>query len=125
MNYNELQQIVRHIRKNLECPICQHHYDNSGIEVLSTFDDQGLFHLSCSHCQNQVMAHVTISPEESILTKTSETHQQKISAERSVSDRHHRKINSTVEQVSANDVIDIHSFLSEFNGDFKSLFSNK
>ncbi len=121
MNYDELQQIVRYIRKNLQCPICQKNYLNRGIEVLSTFDDQGLFHLNCTHCTNQVMVHVTISDDEAIMTQTAESHQQKITAEKSLSERKHRSINIG-ENVTINDVIDIHSFLNEFNGDFKSLF---
>lgn len=122
MNYNELQQIVRYIRKNLPCSSCDKPYHNEEIEVLSTFDDQGLFNLSCHKCTNQLLVHITISDQENHL-KTGKTRQQIIRAHRSIAEDSVKSTSNA--KINSNDVIDIHTFLNNFNGDFKKLFSPK
>ncbi len=120
MNYSELQQIIRYIRKSLPCSQCKKAYTNDNIEVLSTFDDQALFHLNCSHCTNQIIVHVTISDQETTLTSKETDTQQIIQAKKAMNERAHRSIGKA--DITLNDVIDIHQFLNTFNGDFKSLF---
>ena len=68
MNFSELSQIVKYLKKTLPCNSCQKHYDPADIEVLSTFDDQGLFSLKCPTCQNQLLVHITISDDEKNLS---------------------------------------------------------
>lgn len=124
MNFSELQQIVKYLRKTLPCSHCQSSYDNEGIEVLSTFDDQGLFNLNCPKCKHQLLVHITISDEEKNLSDPEKANQQTIRAHRSINDKD-ITASFPVNQISTNDVIDMHTFLNQFNGDFKKLFSNK
>lgn len=125
MNYNELQQIVRYIRKNLPCSHCEKAYHNEEIEVLSTFDDQGLFNLSCHKCHNQILVHITISDQETHLSTPGKARQQIIRAHRSITEKDTANALAGNNGINSNDVIDIHTFLNNFNGDFKKLFSPK
>jgi hypothetical protein len=124
MNFSELQQIIRYLRKTLPCSQCQASYDNESIEVLSTFDDQGLFNLNCQKCHHQLLVHITISDDEKNLSDPKKTGKQTIRAHRSITEK---DITASFpgNQISSNDVIDMHTFLNKFNGDFKKLFSNK
>ena len=124
MNFSELQQIIKYLKKTLPCAECQHVYDNEGIEVLSTFDDQGLFNLNCHQCNNQILVHITISDEERDLSEPKKSGKQTIRAHRAINDKD-ITTNISGKQISTNDVIDMHTFLNKFNGDFKKLFSNK
>jgi len=122
MNFSELSQIIRYLRKTLPCSQCQAQYENESIEVLSTFDDQGLFNLNCAKCQNQLLVHITISDEERHMSEPKKKGRQVIRAHRSISDKDidahiHGKI------ISTDDVISMHSFLNQFDGNFKELFS--
>ena len=103
MDYSELREIIRHIKHIIPCNICKHLFSNENIQVLSTFHNEWLFHFRCHNCKNQLLVHVIII--------------------------HHLKKNNlnisvhNVAPISPNDVIDIHNFLKQFDGDFKKLFS--
>lgn len=124
MNFSELSQIVKYLKKTLPCSTCQASYANDGIEVLSTFDDQGLFSLECEKCQTQLLVHITISDEERNLSDPSKKGRQIIRAHRAISDRDiETHIHGHI--ISTDDVISMHTFLRQFNGDFKELFSKQ
>ncbi len=124
MNYSELNQIIKYLKKTLPCSQCQTPYDNTGIEVLSTFDDQGLFNLSCFHCSNQLLVHITISDDEKDLSEPGKKGRQSIRAHRALTEK---DITATFHgsNISTDDIIDMHTFLNQFNGDFKKLFSKQ
>jgi transcription initiation factor IIE alpha subunit len=123
MNFNDLQQIVKHLKKTLTCSQCNKPFINDDIEVISSYEEQALFHANCFHCHNQLLVHVTMSDKikgknPSLKKKTAKTKNQ-------LSEREHLGIRSRSKSIiSTNDVIDMHTFLNKFNGDFKKLFSN-
>jgi len=125
MNFSELSQIVRYLRKTLPCASCQSVYEHESIEVLSTFDDQGLFSLHCPKCQNQILVHITISDEEKNLSEPKSKGKQYIRAHRSITEQEVSTKTLQGANISANDIIDMHLFLNQFNGDFKQLFSKQ
>ncbi len=103
MNYNELREIIRHLKRVIPCNICRGRFSDEEIEVISTFNNEGLLHFWCHNCKNQLLVHVMII-----------YHLKKNNLNISV--RNHLSI-------SPNDVIDVHNFLKHFDGDFKKLFS--
>ncbi len=122
MNFNELSQIIKYLRKTLPCSHCNEPYANENIEVLSTFDDQGLFNLNCYKCQNQLLVHITISDEEKHISEPNKKGKQIIRAHRAIQENNiEHQIQGTI--ITTDDVINMHSFLNQFNGDFKELFS--
>lgn len=122
MNFGELQQIIRYLRKTVNCTMCQANYENEGIEVLSTYEDQGLFNLSCKKCSHQLMVHITISDEEKKASEEKKSAKPTIRAHRALTEK---DITANIHgpNISTDDVINIHTFLNQFNGDFKELFS--
>ena len=124
MNFSELSQIIRYLRKTLPCSQCQAQYGNDNIEVLSTFDDQGLFNLNCAKCQNQLLVHITISDEERNMSEPGKKGRQFIRAHRALTDL---DIEAHIQgkNISTDDVISMHTFLNQFDGNFKELFSKQ
>jgi hypothetical protein len=126
MNFSELSQIVKYLRKTLPCSSCQTPYELEDIEVLSTFDDQGLFNLRCAKCQNQLLVHITISDDDKKQSEQkNKGKQQIIRTHRSITEKEIDKQMLSPNQISSDDIIDMHMFLNQFNGDFKQLFSKK
>lgn len=124
MNFSELNQIVRFLRKTLPCSSCKTSYLNDSIEVLSTFDDQGLFNLTCPSCQTQLLVHITISDDERNLSEPKKSGKQSIRAHRSLNEK---DITTQIHDahISTDDVINMHTFLNQFDGNFKELFSKR
>ncbi|HRY91207.1 MAG TPA: hypothetical protein P5229_02595 [Candidatus Gracilibacteria bacterium] len=105
MNYIDLKAIIKHLKKNLPCGQCGKKFPDEGINLISALNDETLFHFKCPFCQNQLIAQVSIVEQ----------------------DRKAQKLNvktKKAESLSPNDVLDIHNFLDQFDGDFKTLFSN-
>lgn len=104
MNYNELKELIRHLKKIVPCGTCEKKFTNDAIHVISSYKDEALFHFNCPHCSNQLLVHVSITDQ------GSEKSTLNIQA-------------TNTDSISENDVLDIHNFLNGFKGDFKKLFS--
>ncbi len=105
MNYPELKAILKQLKKTVPCNVCQKKFTDEDIQVVSTYQNEGLFHFSCHNCKNQLMVHVSITAgqnEERSANFNIKTH--------------------SPDHVNPNEVLDMHNFLNKFNGDFKELF---
>jgi len=107
MGYNELKEIIKHIKKVVPCSSCSKKFTDDKIDVLSVFGNDCLFQLSCPACSNQLVIHVTLTDQTQNDTK-------------------HLNIRThNGPYISQNDVLDTHNFLNHFNGDFAKLFSSE
>jgi len=104
MNFTELKEIIKHLKKSMPCNYCHKKFVDEGLKVLSTFQNEALFHFRCFSCNNQLIVHVSIVEKDN---KLSELNIQMQNASK----------------ITSNDILDIHNFLSQFDGDFKELFS--
>ena len=104
MNFAELKEIIKHLKKVVPCSGCSKKFLNEDLRVLSTFGNEALFHINCHNCTNQIIVHITI------VEQTTEKN--------SISIR-----TTDAGKISYNDFLDIHNFLNQFNGDFQNLFS--
>lgn len=103
MDYNELKEIIKYVKKTVPCGYCNKKFTDEGIKLVSQMGNDLLFHFSCDHCGNQLMIHVTLSEHEQNPNRL--------------------KINThNHPMISHDEVLDIHNFLNKFNGDFRSLF---
>lgn len=105
MNYIDFKEIIKHLKRNLPCSSCQKKFPDEAIHLISSLNDDLLFHFKCPYCQNQLVAQVSILEQ----------------------DRKSQKLNVTTKKadsVKTDDVLDIHDFLNRFDGDFIKLFSN-
>lgn len=109
MNYSDLKEIIKHLKRIVPCNSCKKKFGDEELQVVSTFNNEGLFHLNCKSCSNQLLVHAAIVSKTD--TKTNFNVQMQ---------RTDGNIGSTI---STNEILDIHNFLNQFNGDFKQLFT--
>jgi hypothetical protein len=104
---NELY-IIKMFLSNMKCGNCGEHCDPADIGALGHQEDTWLFSIYCSSCNSRGLIYVTIkiSEEAEAVTELTE-------AERSY----------FFTPISSSDILDMHIFLEDFNGDFASLFT--
>jgi len=105
MNYIDFKQIMKHLKKNLPCSTCGKKFTDEGISLISSLNNALLFHFTCAGCKNELIAEV------SIIEQTQSVNRLNINTKKA-------------DAVKPNDVLDIHNFLNNFDGDFIRLFSN-
>ena len=106
MHYGELKSIIRHLKKVVPCSNCQKKFEDEAIRVLTTFNQEALFHFTCFNCKNQIIVHVSVTEQNEAESKLSIQTQ-------------------NAPKISYNDFLDIHNFLNQFDGDFKDLFQHE
>ena len=102
MNYRELHEIIRHLKKAIQC-VCKANFANEDMQVLSTCRDEGWLCMSCHKCKNQILVHVAMHRRRNKNDLDISIHSQS--------------------PITPDEVIDMHNFLKMFNGDFKNLFT--
>lgn len=106
MNFSELKEIIKQLKKIVNCNTCNKKFVNEGIQVVSTYGPEALFQLHCMNCCNQLIVHITIveqgQEKSTINIRTQNT-----------------------KSVNQNDILDIHNFLNQFNGDFREIFTEQ
>ncbi len=95
MNFENIKEVIKHLKNTLPCKNCNKIYRYKDISIVVATPTEGIFALKCNRCKLTTMAEVGINQQ-----------------------REHRSI------VTKNDVIEMHQFLEDFNGDFKSLFNS-
>ena len=104
------ESFLKRLFSKVNCGICGRKYDSSDIKVLD--QEEGLWILSvvCSSCGTQglIAAVVQEGQVADVITELTEAEQARFAGG---------------EGVGTDDVLDMHTFLKEFDGDFASLFS--
>ena len=103
MDIPELKEVINHLKKTVPCSQCNKKFVNDEISIISTFGNDALLHFLCDKCENQLLVHVSV-------------------VEQSSENKSGIKTNNTI-SVSQNDVLDVHNFLKQFDGNFKELFT--
>jgi ribosomal protein S27E len=106
MNFAELKEIIKYIKKAVSCSNCGKKLADEDITVLFTYGTEALLHVNCGTCKNQLIVHITV------LEQTSEKSSISITT-------------AQTKSISQNDVLEIHTFLNQFNGDFEQLFTEQ
>jgi hypothetical protein len=115
MNLNDLTEVIRHIRREMVCPSCQKKYNIQNIHILASSKTECLIEMYCKYCKKTMLTDIVATPKGP---------NGKIAPE----DRPKQEvplINQVLTNgISHNDVLDVHNFLENFDGDFKELFKN-
>jgi len=116
MNFPELENTAKYLKKTSKCLHCKSKYELEDIHVVATTAVEGLFELKCFKCQKSTIVTVVLSP----LPKKKD--KKEIFMENSV--REHRVLNRG-KKISENDILDIKIFLDKFDGNFDKIFKEK
>ncbi|MBL7210092.1 MAG: hypothetical protein ISS52_08335 [Dehalococcoidia bacterium] len=106
------ERFIRKLMSTIKCGVCGERYEATNINVLGYRDDIWFLNVACSACQSRALVAATIKEGKSSkaitdLTETEVTESAKASA------------------ISGDDILDLHSVLRDFDGDFARLFSQK
>ncbi len=109
MNFKELKLIVSQIKKNIACPKCKAKFTDEDIELIGGLgDEQTFFHATCIECETETVVNVALNVDLSLPDSF-------------------KKLGSSPRfgKVSTNEVLDMHNFLKNFDGNFKTVFKEK
>jgi len=105
------ERLVRRLMTSMKCESCGQKYEFGNIDVIGHREDMWFLRVLCSTCHTQCLVAAVVREG-----KAPEEINDLIDAE--VSERR----NKTIE---VDDVLDMHNFLMDFNGDFANLFGQE
>lgn len=111
MNDNQIQQILRTIKTLLKCPNCGAHYEQSDVRIVADSENQALVELNCFECGVTAMADFMVShnvQKKGLVQKNSPQLRAK-----------------SRKPISIDDLLEMHHFLKDFNGDFEKAILGK
>jgi len=104
------ERFIKKLLSNMKCGVCGQHYEPANIKVLEHREDLWFLSVYCPGCKSQGLVAAVIregkAPE--IVTELTEVEKSKLAT-----------------PIESDDVIDMHTFLKDFSGDFSSLFYKK
>lgn len=103
------ENLVKKLMASTKCAVCGWHYEAGGISVLGHEDDLWFLTVSCSACDTRYLVAAVVKDE---------------SVPEAVTDLTEAEMGrfEMAKVVTADDVLNMHDFLSSFDGDFPRLF---
>ena len=103
------ENVIKQVMASLKCDVCQQRYEPDNVTVLGHQEDLWFLKVFCSACHNQSLVAVVIkegkAPE--VVTDLTEAELDKF---------------KNAVGLTADEVLDMHNFLKDFDGDFSRLF---
>ena len=107
MNFPEIENAVKHLKKISKCPQCKGKYDFKDMHIIASTSNEGLIEMTCPKCASSTIVTILVSNKDK---EKSEVKIKEGSTER------------THGTISQNDVLDVKNFLNNFDGNFENLF---
>ncbi len=100
---------IKRLMTSIECGVCGQHYEVDNVSVLSHQEDLWFLRASCSACHTQCLVAAVIKEDNvlEVITDLTEAELGKFEGGGAL---------------TADDVLNMHGFLKEFDGDFSRLF---
>ncbi len=106
------EEFIKKLLSNMKCEVCGQHYEPTHVRVLGHQENLWFLTVFCPGCQSQGLVAAVIKEGKAV----------ELVAE--LSEAGHTKF-STYPPIGTDDVLDMHTFLGKFSGDFSSLFPEK
>ena len=106
------EKFIKKLLSNMKCGICGHPYDEGNVHIMGHRDDLWFLSVHCLSCKSHGLVAAVIKEGESSeeVVELSEVDIEKF---------------SDSAPIDSDDVLDMHTFLKEFSGDFSTLFPEK
>ncbi len=106
------ETLIKWFMTSIKCSVCGQRYEVDNVRVLGHQEDLWFLSVFCSACQTQCLVAAVIKEDKApkVITDLTEAELDKF-----------RKM----DKLTADEVLDMHSFLKGFDGDFSQLFSQK
>ena len=104
------EQSLKKLVSSFRCPVCRRGFDDKQVRVAARHEQLWIVSVRCARCRNQQVFWVALKENqgETVLRDLSEDEMSTFAA---------------MTPVTGDDILDIHEFLADFDGDFKQLFT--
>jgi len=104
--------VIKKLMASVKCGVCGQRYEVDNISILNHHEDLWFLSASCVACDTQCLMVAIIKKDKvlKVITDLTEAELDKF--------RH-------MDKLTADEMLDMHNFLKDFNGDFSQLFSQK
>ena len=104
--YHFLKQLI----SNIKCVVCSEKYGENDVFIMGRQEDVWMLMVSCPHCQTQGIILAMVKDEEHV--------------EEIITDLTPEELDRIAQNpaIDIDDVLDVHRFLRDFDGDFRELF---
>lgn len=113
----KFRAIVKALRQMVRCPHCSGTFSEKDIEMVSNLGPLYAVKMSCGRCGLKVIASLTQIENNGAKTRVDFSDQVAIDKSTSKVDPKY-----SGEEITSNDMIDLHEFLDGFDGNFKKIF---
>lgn len=102
--------VIKKLMSSVKCAVCGQHYGKGNIKILGHQEDLWFLDVACSACHTRCLVAAAIKEEKApeVITDLTEAELGKFR-------------NAAV--LTADEVLDMHCFLTDFDGNFSRLFS--
>jgi len=106
------EKLIKRFMTSIKCSVCGQRYETDNVKVLGHQEDLWFLSVFCSACQTQslVAAVVKEGKAPKVITDLTEAELDKF---------------KKMDKLTADEVLDMYSFLKGFDGDFSRLFSQR
>jgi len=106
------ESLIKKLVASVKCSVCGQRYKANNIDVLGHEDDLWFLSVSCPACNTQYLVAAIIREDRApeVITDLTEAELDRF---------------RNMDSLTPDDVLDMHSFLKDFEGDFSRLFSQK
>ncbi len=106
------EKLIKKFMTSIKCSVCGQRYQVANVKVLSHQEDLWYLSVFCSACQTQCLVAAVIKESKTpkVITDLAEAELDKF---------------KKMDKLTADEVLDMHSFLKGFDGDFSQLFSQR
>ena len=106
------ESLIKKLMASMKCGVCGQRYEADNISVLAHQDDLWFIGALCSACNTQCLVAAIVKEDKvtEVITDLTEAELDKFVG---------------VDMVRANDVLDMHDFLKNFDGGFSRLFGQE
>ncbi len=106
------EKLIKRFMTSIKCSVCQQRYEIDNVKVLGHQEDLWFLSVFCPACQTQCLVAAVIKEGKmpKVTTDLTEAELDKF---------------MKMDRLTADEVLDMHSFLKDFDGDFFQLFNQK
>jgi len=106
------ESLIKKLVTSVKCSVCGQHYKADNIDVLGHEEDLWFLRVSCPACNTQYLVAAIIREDRvsEVITDLTEAELDRF---------------RNMDKVKPDEVLDMHNFLRNFDGDFSRLFSQK
>jgi len=106
------ESIIKRLMSSVKCAVCEQCYEGNSIKIIGHQEDLWFLSVFCSACHSRFLVAAVIKEDMApkVITDLTEAEQGKF---------------RNIDKLIANDVLDMHNFLKDFDGDLSQLFSRQ